>query len=276
MNDQRYRIAIALLAAASLALAVTPDSVQRGVRGRIVTCVAPAQSAATHVRCGFLDLAGSLSALLGNADPAEIRHIREENQRLRELLVIERSRAGQFRKQMEGLADFNEFAAEHLREKLGIIPARVIGRDATGRPGMMVIDRGTADGLREGVGVVWGHSAVGVVKLAQSRSALVQLLTNPDCHVPAYVQRTGESTMVSGTLTGNLRMQHVFRRPVMEGDWVLTSGDLGIFPRDIVIGRVIGEPRVPPGELFWDITVQPQDLQSLQTVIVLVRQEREL
>jgi len=275
MNDQRFRIAFAIVAVVSLVLAASPAPIQQRLKGWIVACVGPVQSSAEHIRAGLLTIARLPAKLFSGTDDSELRRAREEIQRLRELLVIETSKANQYRKQIEGLVDFNDFAGRNLTEKIGVIPARVIGRDATGRPGVIVIDRGTRDGVRAGAGVVWGHSAVGVVKLARSRSSLVDLITNPDCHVPAYIQRTGESTMVSGTTDGNLRMHHVFRRPVVAGDWCLTSGDLGIFPRDIVIGRVVGQPHVPPGKLFWEIVIQPQDLLSLQTVIVLVLEERE-
>jgi len=228
------------------------------------------------MRAGLLDLGARLGKLLSpQTDTGELARARREVEQLRELLILERSKRLEKERIIAGLAAFERFSAEHYGQKLAVIPARVIGRDATNGPGVVVIDKGTAHGLRSGAGVVVGYTAAGVVSLAGRKASLVDLLSSPACKVPAYIQRTGESTMVSGNMGDTLLMHHVFREKVKPGDICLTSGELGIFPRDIIIGEVI-EARLPPGRLFQKIVVRPRlNLSALQTVIVLVREEQE-
>lgn len=276
MNRKSFRIHFTLLAAASLFAAVLPDVWQVRLKGCVLSYTAPAQKTASHVRAGLLGLGGIFGKVFSPANaPGQMERAREEIARLRELLIIERGKTIEKEKMIAGLAAFERFSRDHYGEKLEVIPARIIGGDTTSLAAIAIIDKGTADGVRRGAGVVWGHAAVGVVTVAEKKASLVNLLSNPACRVPAYIQRTGESTMVSGSAADALRMHHVFRDAVKPGDICLTSGELRMFPRDIIIGAVT-EARLPPGEMFQEISVRPMlNLSALQTVIVLVRDKME-
>jgi|GEM_PF-2768431 len=276
MNRKRFWFSFSFLAAASLAGVMLPHVWQSRLKGCVLSYAAPAQSGASHMRTGLLDLGARFGKLLSpQTNTGALERARHEVEQLRELLILERSKTIEKERMIASLAAFERFAAEHYGEKLAVVPARVIGRDATGRPGVVVIDKGTAHGLRSGAGVVVGHSAAGVVSVARKKASLVNLLSSPACKVPAYILRTGESTMVSGNMGDTLLMHHVFREAVIPRDICATSGELGIFPRGIIIGEVT-EARLLPGALFQKIVVRPRlNLSALQTVIVLVQEEKE-
>jgi rod shape-determining protein MreC len=74
---------------------------------------------------------------------------------------------------------------EQLREQLGyqarvpwkFIPAEVIGRDPASWLERVVVNRGTADGVRTGAGVITPQGVVGRVSEAEMYSAPIMLLT---------------------------------------------------------------------------------------------------
>ncbi|HUW34386.1 MAG TPA: rod shape-determining protein MreC [Planctomycetota bacterium] len=311
MNRRYFHIIFILLAAISFIGTLLPQARHDEMKGSVLTCMAPAQESATFVRCGLINLTETLDRVFaGKAQPDALRRANDEIRRLRQLLAVEKGRAIELERMIDSFAAFEDFAKAGP-EKMKVIPAMIIGRDATLLPGVITINRGSNDGVRKGAGVVWGHSAVGVVAVARPTSSLVNLLTNPSCKIPAYIQRTGESTLVEGTMADSVRMRlvnlaarssskmpafarrggdgaqaeaampdsvrmrHVFRGQVVPGDLCLTSGELATFPRNIIIGEVT-EATLQPGSIFPKVAIRPNlSVSALQAVIVLVREDLE-
>ena len=276
MIRRYFHILFILLAAATFVVTLLPESRHEEIKGSILDGIAPAQESAAFVRGGLMDFTQVLDNTFSSPpEPDAMRRANEEIRRLRQLLVIEKSKSAEMEKTIGGFALFQQIIDPAEAEQMSVIPAVVIGRDATPLRGVLTINRGGADGVRKGAGVVWGHAAAGVVAVVRPRSAIINLVTNAACKVPAYVHRTGESTLVEGGTGDSLRMRHVFHERVVPGDVCLTSGELGIFPRNIIIGNVT-RAELPPGALFQEISVRPQlNLAALQTVVVLVREELE-
>ena len=276
MHRKYFRLIFALCAALSLAAVLLPEPWHRGIKAAFLAWTAPAQNSASSVRAGILSVAGGFRRLFAAVDErGEIERSREEIRRLRELLIVEKSNQMDKENAIAGLAAFDRFSRETFGRRLAIIPARVIGRDITNHPGVITIDKGTADGVRLDAGVVWGRSAVGVVSVAGASASQVSLLTSPTCKIPACIQRTGESTMVEGDFGDVVRMRHVFREQVVPGDICLTSGELGTFPRNVIIGQVT-QANYRPGAIFQEIEIRPQlNLSALLVVVVLAGEEAQ-
>ena len=274
MNRSYFHIAFVGLAALSLIATLQPQARQDEMRGSIISAVALAQECVTFVRGGLIGLTEMLHGWTAPSQPEELRRLHDEIRRLRQMLVIEKNKNAELERMIDGFALLEDFASAEKMQRTKVVPALIIGRDATTMPKVITIDRGADDGVRKGAGVVWGHAAVGVVGVVRPSVSLVHLITSPACRVPAFIQRTGESTFVEGSIDGRtLRMRHVFREPAVPGDICLTSGELGSFPRNILIGEVTAAS-FQAGELFQEISVRPSlNLAALQTVVVLVRED---
>ncbi len=119
------------------------------------------------------------------------------------------------------------------------IGARVVTASLTGQSRMMVLDRGTADGVNVDCGVVAWGGAVGRVVYADARFCKVVLLTDPNSGVAGVIQRSRAKGIVKGQGDGPLVMEYVSDyADVLLGDHVVTSGLDGIFPPGYTIGRV--------------------------------------
>jgi len=120
------------------------------------------------------------------------------------------------------------------------VVANVVGRNPSYWDSTMIIDKGRANGIRQGMPVVNALGVVGKIAEAGQDSSKVILLTDPQFSVAALIQGPRESGLVSGTLQGVCRMTYI--RAVAKiriGDKVITSKLSSSFPEGLLIGKII-------------------------------------
>lgn len=180
----------------------------------------------------------------------------------------------------------SEFAAENerLRALLGykqsvpqfdLVAARVIGREMAAWTSMIIIDRGTQDGVNKDMAVVTEKGLVGTVVEASPNSSKVQLLLDQRSAVGTLVQRP--ESRVAGIVEGNPsdpmmpRMINIPRNAdVVEGDTIVTSGFGGIYPKGLIVGTVSDVQNDSGGLLKIAILDPAVDFQKLEDVAVIV------
>jgi rod shape-determining protein MreC len=120
--------------------------------------------------------------------------------------------------------------------------ARVIARDPSQWFGTVVIDRGTTSGVNKDHPVVTPEGLVGRVVDAGPISARVLLLTDERHGAGAIIGQLAESRLlgvIKGRNDERCEMKFVATPEQLQGDEiVLTSGQDGIYPRGLVIGRI--------------------------------------
>jgi rod shape-determining protein MreC len=188
-----------------------------------------------------------------------------------------------------------------------LLAANVVAQDPSGQKRLIAIDRGTADGLAEGMVILSrGGSLVGTVATAYKDYAWVRLITDPDSAVNAQVDVTAASGTGGGVLTGPSPTPGASGTPaptpspapqeqqsirgvadgdlrqgiildllppdanIPEGTLVVTSGLGGNFPAGILIGE-IKDIETRPQAAFKKAVLEPAtQLSSLETVLVLM------
>ncbi len=159
------------------------------------------------------------------------------------------------------------------RVDIPALPARVIGEDASSWFRTVVLDKGSRDGLREGMPVVAAKGVVGrVVKVAPDASRVL-LITDGSSAVAALVQRNRTRGVCRGQ-GDSLSLQFALRqKDVAVGDRVITSGTGGIFPKGLAIGQVTDVSKESFG-LFQTIKLDPAvDFSRLEEVLVLLKEK---
>ena len=163
------------------------------------------------------------------------------------------------------------------------LPAQVVCRAGTaGLRRMLVVDRGSRDGVRKGMGVISGDRVVGRVHRAEQETSIVLLLTDPACKVPCLVVpgesggKPGEADGPEGVCEGmpgsdaTLRLRHIpLQAPAAEGDAVVSSGLGGVFPPGLSVGTI---ERVSEGlDLFQEVELRPSmGASPLRSVLILI------
>lgn len=159
-----------------------------------------------------------------------------------------------------------------LKSVLGLkaIGALVIGGDATGLGRTVIIDQGSGNGVRNGMAVLSTNGVVGKVIAVGSQAARVMLINDYNSALEAIDERSRVRGLVTGTLTGKLRLRYVGRSAdVRVGDTLITSGQDGIYPGKLLVGTVAGLVREGPG-LFLEVDVKPTaHLDRIEEVLVV-------
>lgn len=257
--------AIALL----VALLLLPEP-SRTIQGMVAAVIAPVQAGITRVLDDLSDIAGTVQRIQVLA--RENREYRDEIDRLQSEMVR-----------------FQEVELENrdLRNLLGLkqrsgpgelIPVRVIGRDPSPYVQAITIDRGSQDGVRNGLAVVTWRGLVGRVVRTDVSTAKVLLITDVNSSIMGRFQSPASRAtgMVRGRAEGGLVMQHVPQDEVIEmGETVITS-DLGtLVPEGLVIGKVV-QVRRKDVDVFQDAILEPAvDPAKLERLFVMAEVRRD-
>ena len=155
--------------------------------------------------------------------------------------------------QMEEDIERLEAENEELREALDVsskreyesINARVISRSPDQWLDSFTIDKGTSDGVEEGMAVMTSEGLIGTVNRANGGSSYIEMITTNTSQDNLSVEITHDGSPVYGTIShfDNERNLLVIeniknRSEIEEGDDVFTSGLAGDFPEGIIIGTV--------------------------------------
>ncbi|MHB8513189.1 MAG: rod shape-determining protein MreC [Actinomycetota bacterium] len=235
-RTRRVRILLIVLLITSIAL-VTIDVRSHGngplskLGNAVASVLGPLQDGLSHITrpignffAGFTEV-GSLKAeikrlqeeiALINTDRGTISSLMTENDELRKLL--------------------------HLDTNLGFKTraAEVIGRDPSNFEQALVIDAGTSKGIRKGMAVISAEGLVGRIVEVSRDTATVLLIVDARSSVAARLATSHEVGTLDGQGSGTLEFQLLDPYAnVAAGDDVVTTGESGIFPPRIRIGKII-------------------------------------
>lgn len=253
-QKHRDRTVLFVLIVLSFALMALPEPVQletaRGILNRVML---PAQRAAT-----FVD---------------DYRSVRAENERLRRMvatLSLERGRLLQFRDERERLRRLAEFKEEQTRR---LVAAEVVGRDFDRLQANLVIDKGTAAGLREKMPVFSYGGLVGSLSRVFLNSSWVQLLSSKNHPVSCIDKRSRVVGVLEWRHRNFFEVKHVGGgEDVMAGDTLLTSGFGGTIPKGYVVAIVT---RVSPASDGLSLRIDarsPVNFLGLEEVFVMTEE----
>ncbi len=177
---------------------------------------------------------------------SNIDMLREENS----VLAAENAELEQKIRELEGF----EVENERLRKMLGlketnpeldIVSAEIIAKDPSNWYSTFTIDKGTSSGLAlNQVVMTTDKYLVGRICDIGTTWAKVITITDPEHSVGSILSRSRDLCVVNGdtelNLSGYCKMSYISKNTnIIIGDYVETSGLGGIYPKGILIGKVI-------------------------------------
>lgn len=169
-------------------------------------------------------------------------------------------------KRLKGLLDVVE------ERKYSTIAASVIAYDPSNWVQRVTIDRGSGDGVAEGMAVVQGDGVVGQVITAAYNSAQVLLITDHVSGVDAMEQNSRARGVVVGAGGGECEMRFVSREEELKvGDRVITTGVDGIYPKGLLVGIISETKKAGSGPVQYVGIKTAVDFTRLETLLVVVK-----
>jgi rod shape-determining protein MreC len=171
--------------------------------------------------------------------------LRQENQQLK-LQLQEAEKNGRENQRL------HQLLALQQRNPFKLRLANVVLRDPANWWRTVKIDLGTRDGVSNNLPVLTTDGFLaGRISSTSLTSSQVVLLGDPNCKVHARVEETGDTGVVgaSGPLDSDfVEMNYLSKNANLKpGQNAKTSGEGGIFPRDIPIGKIVDTHSVEYG-----------------------------
>ena len=165
--------------------------------------------------------------------------IYEQNQELRrELQQMKawKEAALQLEQKNARLLDLNQV---RLDPKLTHVTGVVLADSGSPFRQSVLLNVGARDGIRDGWATMDGIGLVGRIAGVGPRTARVILLTDSNSRIPVTVQPSGQKALLSGDNSTLPPLDFLEDQDqVRPGDRVVTSGDGGVFPADLLVGQV--------------------------------------
>jgi len=173
-----------------------------------------------------------------------------------------------------------------------VIHAEIISLDPDNLFRTIIIDKGSDDGIKPYMPVlayqvtkivddkgvtteVVNYGIVGKIIQVTKTSARILPISDQYSRVGIKVKRTGHWGLLSGQsqLHGLPKLDYISLDVILhEGDEIVTSGDNGVFPRDLPVGKVTKD--IYRGATFQDAYVKPAiDIEKLETVMIINKEQ---
>ena len=271
----RYRnvsflLAAVLLQALGLAIQIrrsadgqSSETSSRLIRVWAVSAVTPLEKVIVRIQSGAGELWHNYFYLRG---------VRQENRGLREQieqLKLEQGRLMQDADQAHRLQALLGFKEQFIAKTTA---AQVIGSSGTEQSRVVYLDKGTKDGIANGMAVISADGVVGKVIAVFKGTSQVLLINDQQSGVGTILEQSRLQGVVKGTASGALVIDKIMTdEDVKPGDRVLTSGGDQIFPKGLPVGTVSSATK---GTEFLQIAVKPAAVLShLEEVLVIMKKE---
>ncbi|MFK7944765.1 MAG: rod shape-determining protein MreC [Paracoccaceae bacterium] len=228
------RILLGIVVAVSLVLLIlwrTDNPRLERVRMSVVDTVAPSMEWVN----GPVDFAWNLGR-----DYRSFMNLQDQNRRLRREIQSLRAWREQARLLEEENAQLRALNNVRLAARTTFVTGDVFADSGGPFLQAALVNVGREDGVADGAAAVDGSGLVGRVVGVGQRASRLMLLTDFSSRVPVIIQPGARRAVLSGDSTDAPKLEFLDGTDrVQPGDLIETSGDGGVFPPDLPIGRVV-------------------------------------
>ncbi len=204
----------------------------------------------------------------------DLLSVREENEQLRQELLQYRTANIEYREALATNVRLQKLL--ELKESLPppTLTAEIVGKDPSLWFRTLTINRGSSDGVQKGMPVVTVEGVVGQILTSSPNYSKVLLATDPNSAVDVITQKTRVHGIVKGLGRDAFGLNYVLKSAVVEkGDFVLTSGLGGVFPKGLMVGSVLEITNSRRG-MFQKIEIEPAvDFSQLEHLIIIMKKD---
>ncbi len=189
--------------------------------------------------------------------------------RLREAGMLEDARQGQ---RLEKLLGFKQQYAGHT------IAAQVIGTGGGDHSRILILNKGSNDGLRPDMAVITPDGIVGKLRDVFPESSQLLLISDSSSGAGVILANVRSRGILRGTAAGRIQIGTLLPDDrIKPGEPVVTSGGDRVFPRGLSVGVVESVKLDPEHQPYTSIVIKPAaNLDRLEEVLVVTDIAQEL
>jgi len=184
--------------------------------------------------------------------------LREENAQLRQANLVVEAQAQRLAAILAENTRYRALLNSTALIESEVMVAEIISVSADPARHLLVIDKGSRDGVRKGQPLLGAKGLMGQVVLVGAKTSRAMLMTDATHAVPVQVNRNGVRALVEGV--GDIDrviVRHVAATTDIQiGDQLVTSGLGGRFPPGYPVAEVVAIEG-DPGAAFSTVIAQP-------------------
>ncbi len=163
---------------------------------------------------------------------------------------------------------------EEQNSQLDLMVALVIGKDPLDVFHGFTVNSGYIDGVEIGDPVITAQGMVGVVTEIYATSAYVTTIFSEEISIGAISKEFSETGVVEGDMLlmdeGMVRLSYLTNTTkIQAGTIITTSGTTGLFPADIIIGRVVYLENSAEDASVYAAVEPYEDIKNLSAVYIV-------
>jgi rod shape-determining protein MreC len=201
----------------------------------------------------------------------DLRHTHEQNLALRNDVARLREEQAAFAEDAAQGRRLQALLAFKEQYVTSTVAAQVIGTSGSDRSRILMIDKGSSDGLKPEQPVITPDGVVGKLRDVFPHSAQVLLITDPTSGAGVILASTRIRGIVRGSTDGRLQINNLMPDSrIKPGENVVTSGGDMVFPRGVPVGVIESIAPDPQHQPYTAITIKPMaNLTRLEEVLVI-------
>ena len=205
------------------------------------------------------------------SDYVDLRHVRQQNHDLQNQLAqlrLERAAISEDAVEAHRLRQLLDFKQHYIT---ATVAAQVIGTSGSDQSRLLILDKGSNDGLKPGMAVITPDGVVGKLRDVFPTTSQLLLLSDPTSGAGVFLQSTRTRAILKGSSTGQIVIENLTPdERIKPGEKVLTSGGDMVFPRGLAVGTVESIKLDPDHQPYTLITLKPAaNLNQLEEVLVV-------
>jgi rod shape-determining protein MreC len=175
-----------------------------------------------------------------------LKGIDSENRRLREILELKQ------------------------REQMNFTVAKISFRDPQNIYSMLYIDKGAKDGIEKDMVVLNKNMLLGRVTEVEQDSSKVELITKKGINTSVITEDGNNLAILRGEGNNILTLEYLIAEvKIKKGDILVTSGMSGIYPKNIMVGKIT-DAKDEGDNLFKTQEIRaPYSILSIEEVVIL-------
>jgi rod shape-determining protein MreC len=152
-----------------------------------------------------------------------------------------------------------------------VIAARVIARSPDSWSSIIIIDKGSKNGIKRGMAAINYLGLLGRVSETTAFTSKIMLINDPNLSISGIVQRSRQEGLVSGTLGNHLIMRYLSEESDIKiQDVIVSSGLNEIYPKGLLIGTVVDLGEEFSGLSRYALIKPAVNLSNIEEVLIIV------